>query len=91
MAPAGFHFFTKGPLWLRIPCHKNMLWILNREHLDFMEQYISAELREQRIPAMSSRSISSSLPRWLISAKNRDNVVRCLKKLREKLEATRLS
>jgi hypothetical protein len=35
--PAGFHFFTKGPLWLTIPCHKNVLWILNRPHMEFME------------------------------------------------------
>jgi len=91
MAPAGDHFFTKGPLWLKTPCHKNVLWILNRPHLDFMEQFIAADLREERMPEMSSRRLSSALPRWLISGKNRDDVVRCLKKLREKLEATKLA
>jgi hypothetical protein len=91
MATAESHFFTRGPLWLKMPCHKNVLWILNRPHLDFMEQFIAADLREERMPEMSSRRLSSALPRWLISGKNRDDVVRCLKKLREKLEATRLS
>jgi hypothetical protein len=89
--PAGFHFFTKGPLWLTIPCHKNVLWILNRLHLEFMEQFIAADLREERIPERSSRRLSSALPRWIISGKNRNDVVRCLKKLREKLEEARLS
>lgn len=89
--PAGLHFFSRGPLWLKMPCHKNVLWILNRPHLDFMERFIAADLREERMPEMSSRRLSSALPRWLISGKNRDDVVRCLKKLRTKLEATKLA
>jgi hypothetical protein len=47
MAPAGFHFFTRGPLSLKIPCRKNVLWILNRPHLEFMEQFIAADLRRR--------------------------------------------
>jgi hypothetical protein len=43
------------------------------------------------MPEMSSRRLSAALPRWLISGKNRDDVVRGLKKLRAKLDATRLS
>jgi len=88
---AGVDFFSDGPLWLKIPCHKNVLWILNQPHLEFMEQFISADLREERMPERSSRRLSSALPRWLISGKNREDVVRCLKKLRERLEETRLS
>ena len=56
--PAGFHFFTEGPLWLTIPCHKNVLWILNRPHLEFMEQFIAADLRDERILERSSRRLS---------------------------------
>ena len=89
--PAEWNFYSTGTLWLTIRCHKNVLWILNRPHLDFMEQFIAADLREERMPEMSSRRLSSALPRWLISGKNRDDVVRCLKKLREKLEEARLS
>jgi hypothetical protein len=88
--PAEWNFYSTGTLWLTIRCHKNVLSILNRPHLDFMEQFIAADLREERMPEMSSRRLSSALPRWLISGKNRDDVVRCLKKLREKLEATKL-
>ena len=88
---AGSDFVTRGPLWLRMPCHGNVLWILNREHLDFMEQFIGAELREERMEERSSRRLSSALPRWMLAAKNRKDVVRCLAKLREKLETTSLS
>jgi hypothetical protein len=88
---AGSDFFSTGPLWLRIPCHANVLWVLNRPHLDFLEQFIGAELREERIGDYSSRRLSSALPRWMLAAKNRADVVRSLKKLREKLETTKLS
>lgn len=89
---APYWFFSTGPLWLRTSCHKNVLWILNRPHLEFMEQFIGAELREERMPlGPSTRRLSAALPRWLISGKNRQDVVRCLKKLRKKLEETRLS
>ncbi|HET9837246.1 MAG TPA: hypothetical protein VFR84_03360 [Candidatus Angelobacter sp.] len=89
--PAGADFVLRGPLWLRMSCHGNVLWILNREHLDFMEEFIGAELREERMEEVSSRRLSSALPRWMLAAKNRKDVMRCLGKLREKLEATRLS
>jgi hypothetical protein len=90
-AVAGADFFTNGPLWLKTPCHKHVLWVLNGEHLDFLEQFITADLREERMAEKSSRRLSSALPRWMLSGKNRDDVVRSLKKLREKLEGTSLS
>jgi hypothetical protein len=40
------------------------------------------------MPERSSRRLSSALPSWMLAAKNRDDVVRALKKLRKKLEAT---
>jgi hypothetical protein len=91
MAAAGMHFYTRGPLWLRTSCHKNLLWILNAAHLEFMEQFIGAKLREERMEEISSRRLSSALPRWMLAAKNRKDVMRSLKKLRAKLESTRLS
>ena len=89
--PADADFVIRGPLWLRMACHGNVLWVLNREHLEFLEQFIGAELREERMEEVSSRRLSSALPRWMLAAKNRKDVMRCLGKLREKLEATRLS
>jgi hypothetical protein len=53
-----------------------------------MEEFIGAELREERMEALSSRRLSSALPRWMLAGKSRNDVVRCLRKLREKLDAT---
>ena len=81
-------FFTVGPLWLKTSVHQNILWVLNRGHLDFLEQFIEADLREERMPERSTRRLSSALPPWMLAAKNRDDVVRALKKLRRRLDAT---
>ena len=89
--PADADFVTRGPLWLKMLCHGNVLWILNRPHLEFMEQFIGAELREERMEERSSRRLSSALPLWMLAAKNRKDVMRCMGKLRQKLETTRLS
>jgi hypothetical protein len=88
---AGPDFMTRGPLWLRMACRKNLLWILNRPHLEFMEEFIGAELREERMTELSSRRLSSALPRWMLARKSRNDVVHCLRKLREKLDATKVS
>lgn len=87
----GPDFITRGPLWLRIPCCGNVLWILNRPHLEFLEKFIGAELREERMKELSSRRLSSALPRWMLAGKSRNDVLRCLRKLREKLDATTVS
>jgi len=84
-------FFTAGPLWLTTTVHQNVLWVLNREHLDFLEQFIAADLREERMPERSTRRLSSALPPWMLAAKNRNDVVRALKKLRNKLDTTKPS
>ena len=60
-----------------------MLWIQNRAPLDFMEQFIGADLRDERMPERSSRRLSSAPALWMLSAKNREDVMRCLKKLRD--------
>jgi len=56
-----------------------------------MEQFIGAGLREERMEDLSSRRLSSALPRWMLAAKNRKDVLRCLARLRQKLDATTLS
>jgi hypothetical protein len=68
-----FHF----PLWLQISCCGQTLWALNPRHLGYMRGYVSAGLRERLKPG----SMASKLPRWLMSAKNRREIVRCIDKL----------
>ena len=70
-------------LWLQIPCRGRTLWAFHEAHLDFLERYVAAGIRE-RVP-YRNRSHASRLPVWMKSAKNRDEVVRCLARLRASL------
>lgn len=74
---------TGLPLWLQTPCAGQVLWAWNAWHLDFIERYVSAGLRE-RTPNINT-SLASSLPRWIKSATNRDEVLKGVRRLRERL------
>ena len=67
------------PFWLHSACAGHILWAWNASHLEFLERYVSADLRE-RTPNVN-RSLASRLPRWLKAAKHRDEVLRCIRKL----------
>lgn len=77
---------TGLPLWLQTPCAGQVLWAWNAWHLDFLERYVSADLRE-RTPNVN-KSLASRLPRWIKSAKNRDDVLKGIGRLRERLDQT---
>lgn len=49
----------------------------------FPIKYVEAELRE-RIPNIN-KSVASRLPQWIKSAKNRDEILKCIRKLRKEL------
>jgi hypothetical protein len=72
------------PVWLQVPCCGQTLWAYNEDHLDFLEAYISADLRE-RVPGVNS-TLASRLPGWMKDAKNRDEVLRGIERLRQKLQ-----
>ena len=69
-------------LWLQTMCAGNVLWALDEAHLDFLERYVSATLREQ---GRGNGSLASRLPRWIKSAENRDAVSAGLARLRRRL------
>ena len=73
------------PLWLRTRCCGEVLWALNSRHLMALEAYVSAGLRENKLGTPSTRHVLMSLPRWITSKKNRPDVLRGLKRLRQKL------
>ncbi|MGE3268988.1 MAG: hypothetical protein AB7P40_09590 [Chloroflexota bacterium] len=74
---------TGLPLWLQTPCAGHVLWAWNSWHLDFLERYVSAGLRE-RTPNINV-SLASRLPAWIKSAKNRDDVLKGIRRLRHRL------
>lgn len=80
--------FFNYPLWLQIPCCQHMLWAYNRAHLDFLEQFVQAKLRERQPHerlGWANQSLASRLPRWMQSRKNRDEILRAIAKLRHTL------
>ncbi|RNB88604.1 hypothetical protein EDM59_05675 [Brevibacillus nitrificans] len=81
----GAGYFYDYQLWLRVNCCGHLLWAYNKQHLDFLEGYISSSLRE-RTPNIN-QSLASRLPSWIKSSKNREQLVKGVRKLREKLIA----
>ena len=78
------------PLWLATPCCGELLWAFNVRHLDALEAFALAELRERRRdPAhgWSNAAFASRLPKWIKAAKNRVEVGKALARLRARLEA----
>ncbi|WP_320069890.1 hypothetical protein [Micromonospora sp. RTGN7] len=58
-----------------------MLWAYNAEHLNVLEAYVSAHLRE-RGHNMTSMTMLERLPKWAKDAKHRDEVFRAISRLR---------
>jgi hypothetical protein len=74
------------PLWLRANCcGGHVLWAYNAKHLDLLEAYLTARLRE-RGDYLGSMSLVERLPAWLKSAKHRDEALRSIRRLRASLE-----
>ena len=74
------------PLWLQTPVAGEVLWAFNAAHLTVLESYVRADLRERgdHDPAMP-RPMTDRLPRWLKSAKHRDEVLAGIARLRRRL------
>lgn len=69
-------------LWYQISYQGKLIWAVNREHLIYMIDYLSAQLRE-KCPGPAMRSQSDRLPAFIRSAKNRDRIVQLLKRLHD--------
>lgn len=59
------------------------MWANNEEHLDYLESYVGAPLRER--PDGPS-GLSWYLPAWMKAAKHRNEVLRSLARLRASLD-----
>ncbi len=77
-----FHY----PLWLQTPCCSKTLWAYNLQHLDFIEEFVSAKLRERKPDknyGWSNHSLFSRLPKWMQSRKNREAIISAIAKIRK--------
>ena len=79
-----FHY----PLYFQGDFRGKRVWALNRQHLDYLIEYLSAELRA--VPADyyrrygTMRTQADHLPAFMKAAKNRKSLVKLLRKLQEK-------
>ncbi len=76
-------WYFRLPLWLQISACGETLWAYNLKHLEMLENYVSAKLRERTSKGRSS--FLSKLPKWIKSAKNREEILKAIGKLKEKL------
>jgi len=77
-----FHY----PLWLQTSCCSRTLWAYNLRHLDFIEAFVGAKLRERKpheLYGWSNKSLFSRLPKWIQSGKNREEIIKAIAKIRE--------
>jgi len=84
--------FTDLPLWLKADFRGNVFWALNGEHLNQLERIIRATSRERPITPMlpgrrfkTTTNMPFNLPSWLLSAKNRPDLLRLIARLRKTL------
>lgn len=70
-----FHY----PLYFQASFKGKTVWALNREHLQYLIDYLSADLRYRTM-----RSQSDTLPTFMKTAKNRDGIVKVLTGLQKK-------
>jgi hypothetical protein len=69
-----------------VATQRGVLFAYNADHLAWIKGFVAAGLRERRVGnGMSNRSIASRLPAWSKAAKNREEVVRALTRLRRRL------
>ena len=71
-------------LWLQIPCSGHILWAYNQKHLLDLKSFIRSSFRDGR--NRSKYSMVTRLPRWMIIAKNREVVLRCIEKLEARID-----
>ena len=83
-----YDWYFRLPLWLQTPCCGQILWAFNEEHLNFLEQYVTAKQRGKFHVEGQIRNgtMASRLPTWIKSAKNRDQVLKGIIRLKAMLE-----
>ena len=74
------HLYFEAQLWLKQPFKGDMFWAYNLKHLEYLEAYISAKLREHR--DRTHFTLLEKLPKFYHDAKNREALLKIIKKLK---------
>lgn len=69
-------------LWYTANFRGHALWALDEVHLDYMTRYVASQHRSTEFPSTpGARQLADKLPAWLTSHKNRDDIVRVLRRM----------
>jgi hypothetical protein len=70
-------------LWFTTDCAGHLLWAYNIQHLELLESFVSADLRERGLrPPSAKSSLVERLPSWMKQAKHRDEILKAIERLR---------
>jgi hypothetical protein len=83
--------YLQLPLWLRANFRGHIFWAVNEEHLNHLARVIQAELRERPVIQQAkvrerfrtNQNMPFNLPAWILSAKNRPDLLRLIHRLRK--------
>lgn len=70
-------------LWFQKEVDNNIFWAYNLDHIDYLERYVQAGLRERNSKANYTSSLVARLPQFVKAAKNREKLLKILKKWKE--------
>lgn len=73
-------------LWLQAEVAGHLLWAASPEHLRYIERYVSSRIRARGEFTPFGGALGEQLPGWLVSAKNRDAVLRAITRMRQSLD-----
>ncbi|MCA5004157.1 hypothetical protein [Sphingobacterium bovistauri] len=76
------HNYFNTQLWLEHSFKNDVFYALNGEHLDYLEQYIAADLREHK--DRTGFTLLERLPKFYHEAKNRKALLSIIQKLKKK-------
>jgi len=81
-----FDCYFKLPLWFTVEIKGKIFFAYNTEHLTFQKNYIEDPLRKrsQNEFGWSNSSLQSRLPKWMLSSKNRDELLKKISVLQNK-------
>lgn len=70
-------------LWLKASFKSNVFWAYNLSHLEYLEKYISANLREHK--DRTHFTLLEKLPKFYHEAKNREALLKIIERLKSLL------
>lgn len=75
------HGYFNAKLWLQHPFKNDLFYAFNGEHLNYLEQYIAAGLREHK--DRTHFTLLEKLPKFYHEAKNRKTLLKIIEKLKQ--------